>query len=952
MVVASQSLLLLTWMALLRTHWGTAPPISPRCSVALDAFCGNASEPDLRSCYALLQRRGEKLPMLAGLSGPCYIPGHCTARWHCYSPSDLVGPDPAALPVGQRRFNGHMCWPNGTGVCNCSRSLLQVLDGCEGTNDGAVEVFRSVAVIPALVFQPASPLLPNGSLVAFSEGCGGGPRGAICSRRSTDHGRSWSRNVYPVAAAGLPPRPGPNGGWAQPQAVYDPRTKAILLQFTNETSERPGGCDNDAEQLGGILQVSSTDAGVTWGRFLNVQHLLMGSSQRSYGNRSLSCLAPTSGQGVSMNPVNGRYGGRLVFCAVRNPYQGDIPVWSDDGGVSPKAAMHRLLSISCAYACHGSLRILANVQVTYNFSSDLNIPGLDECNIAQAANGSLILIARSCDRTNLGQCGMMEHQEQKQKQYQQQSLRSGSNSSGTSVGSKTFAMSVSTDGGEHWGPVIHQSQLVTPVCQASMISYRGPADRFPVLYFSGPYSTTTRKNGTILASDDNGVTFSRSLNIFPYERGVYGYSSLACGMNAEKDCGVIFDNGDRLLFLPFKSADVKAARPPSPAPNGRRNSSKPVPISGWLGLYGSPTGGMDARTPAGETVAETFRFGTAAIVRGSRQSGALAEYCTAMDVNTLWGLTGLGSHGQINNPRDDDPWEPPSAAEGGAGLIQAAHHWSTMAADCPQISGIIIDDFLGAYYADDPYSRLDLDDVRDVKAALVGKPVDVSTGRVNHSAPATAPHLQLLVVIYTSELNSSLCRRLGVNGTNTCLIENEQGRLFGPDAVDGVSFWPGGEDPAYPLSWGEDENGDKYPALFRQLRAVIPSAATVLTGTYLAGSGREGDSPHGKKYVHWFSPEGVSRSIKQAAHLCVQPHVPILALCIGSRCNRRCFRYHISFFIVRHVSSTPADRSPCCVQVCHGLCKWESALQWDLGGSIKVRACRDEQHTMEQLRTA
>ena len=32
-----------------------------------------------------------------------------------------------------------------------------------------------------------------------------------------------------------------------------------------------------------------------------------------------------------MRPVNGKYGGRLVFCAVRNAYEGDTPVWSDDG---------------------------------------------------------------------------------------------------------------------------------------------------------------------------------------------------------------------------------------------------------------------------------------------------------------------------------------------------------------------------------------------------------------------------------------------------------------------------------------------------------------------------------------------------------------------------------------------------------------------------------------------
>ena len=342
-------------------------------------------------------------------------------------------------------------------------------------------------------------------------------------------------------------------------------------------------------------------------------------------------------------------------------------------------------------------------------------------------------------------------------------------------------------------------------------------------------------------------------------------------MNAQDhDCGVIFDNGDRLLFLPFRSADVKApgAGPrPSPPPSPAENATK---SPGWLGLFASPSGGMDAKTPTGESVADTFRFGVAAIGRGSSRSGTLASYCSpaAQDVNLLYGLTGL-AHGVVNNPLDRDRWEPPPVAQGGGpGLIQAAAHWSAMArSECPQIAGIIIDDFLGAYYEDDPYSKLNISDVRDVKAALVGKPVDNATGKVDHSAPAVTPHLQLLVVAYTFELNSSLCRKPRAHGVNECLYDNMGDGLFGADAVDGVSFWPGGELPAFPLAWSQDESSARYPSFVGQLRRMIPPSATVLTGIYLAGSGKEGDSPHGEKYVHWMSQAGVRASFAQAAQL-------------------------------------------------------------------------------------
>jgi hypothetical protein len=119
--------------------------------------------------------------------------------------------------------------------------------------------------------------------------------------------------------------------------------------------------------------------------------------------------------------VQGKFGGRLVMCATRNPYQGDLPIYSDDGGE------------------------------TWNVSLGVDVPGMDECQIAQAGNGSLFLIARNCNASSLGTCGMM--------------LEDGHRVHGDSsnVGSKTFAVAWSDTGGETWGPIGHQPQLITPV---------------------------------------------------------------------------------------------------------------------------------------------------------------------------------------------------------------------------------------------------------------------------------------------------------------------------------------------------------------------------------------------------------------------------------------------------------------------------------------------------------
>jgi hyaluronoglucosaminidase len=231
-----------------------------------------------------------------------------------------------------------------------------------------------------------------------------------------------------------------------------------------------------------------------------------------------------------MRPVSGKYGGRLVFCAVTavhtsKIFQGDLPIYSDDGGR------------------------------TFNFSRDLHVPstrGLDECNIAQAANGSLFLIARNnacANRTNpVG-------------------------SACRSFGEGRLVYSRSDNGGESWTRPLNQPQLENPRCQGSIISYRGRADKVPALYFSGPYSTTTRFNGSILASDDNGVTFTRSLLLWPGHPhaagsgGGFGYTGLACGLPGKGfDCAILFDQDEPgLWFLPFDSADV-VARKDSPAP--------------------------------------------------------------------------------------------------------------------------------------------------------------------------------------------------------------------------------------------------------------------------------------------------------------------------------------------------------------------------------------------------
>jgi hypothetical protein len=196
-----------------------------------------------------------------------------------------------------------------------------------------------------------------------------------------------------------------------------------------------------------------------------------------------------------------------------------------------------LCELPCALCC------------SYNYSTGVYLPGLDECNIAQAANGSLFLIARNCREGNLNKCQMSDHSTDDPVDAK---ALSGSRAEG--VGNHRFVYSISNDGGESWSAPQDQDQMVTPVCMASIISFKGGSDSAPVLYYSSPYSSTSRTNLTILASDDNGATFSRSLNLWP---GSAGYTGLACGLPGKDDCAVLYSGVGGLNFIRFASTDVK-----------------------------------------------------------------------------------------------------------------------------------------------------------------------------------------------------------------------------------------------------------------------------------------------------------------------------------------------------------------------------------------------------------
>ena len=110
------------------------------------------------------------------------------------------------------------------------------------------------------------------------------------------------------------------------------------------------------------------------------------------------------------------------------------------------------------------------------------------------------------------------------------------------AGSHRQAVAISSDGGETFGPIRMHPDLITPVCQMSVLYIR----KSTILY-AGPRSTTERVNMTVLASDDDGVSFTRSLQVLP-GTSYAGYSSMQFLGGKVGGVPGMFDGEVMLLF--------------------------------------------------------------------------------------------------------------------------------------------------------------------------------------------------------------------------------------------------------------------------------------------------------------------------------------------------------------------------------------------------------------------
>ena len=228
-------------------------------------------------------------------------------------------------------------------------------------------------------------------------------------------------------------------------------------------------------------------------------------------------------------------------------------------------------------------------------------------------------------------------------------------------------------------------------------------------------------------------------------------------------------------------------------------------FKGFLGTYhpvkGTAYGGPGWKD--GELIQHAFNFGQNAIlVKGSHAHYTFEENinnsCSEWDVNKAYGIIlPPTEYGAVNQPRDSDVWKP---FEKEPGMIQAAHRFSELSKRCPQISGVIIDDFFNDYPKD-----INLAQLRAMKDALLGKRID-ENGNVDGASPATTPNLKLYIVVYE--------HHLGLKVDPAAL-----------ELLDGVCFW----------MWKQSENYKNFDEYLATVTRSYPNRE-VIAGVYVRHS--------------------------------------------------------------------------------------------------------------------
>ena len=117
-------------------------------------------------------------------------------------------------------------------------------------------------------------------------------------------------------------------------------------------------------------------------------------------------------------------------------------------------------------------------------------------------------------------------------------------------------LAISKDQGISWGDIYSDSNLIEPICQASMINIRRPMKN-EIIAFSNPNSKKSREKMSIQFSFDKSQTWSTKILIHD---GPSAYSNLIQLSNNEIGC--LFEGGNKSAYegIAFKKINLKGIK--------------------------------------------------------------------------------------------------------------------------------------------------------------------------------------------------------------------------------------------------------------------------------------------------------------------------------------------------------------------------------------------------------
>jgi sialidase-1 len=326
---------------------------------------------------------------------------------------------------------------------------------------------------------------PRGTLLAMSEGRrhGSGDSGDInlVCKRSTDGGKTWSK-LQTIWQDGT-------NTCGNPCPVLDAQTGHIwlLMNWNRSEDDEPAIIAQRSKDIRRIFVCESDDDGLTWSRPREITSEVKPAKWTWYA----------TGPGAGIQIQHGPKAGRLVIPCDHietDPNRqgtGDAQRSTTSAPDTHRYGAHVIYSDD-----HGK---------TWKLGGSAPDAQVNECEVLELENGRLMLNMRNYDAEN-----------------------------------PTRQVAFSVDGGETWTGQTHASELLDPICQASIRRYSWPDAGHPgTLLFSNPASRK-RERMTVRASFDDGRTWPvRRL----LDAGPSAYSCLSILTNGA--VGLLYETGTK-----------------------------------------------------------------------------------------------------------------------------------------------------------------------------------------------------------------------------------------------------------------------------------------------------------------------------------------------------------------------------------------------------------------------